>query len=177
MVVQIREKTLSRTQVGGMNNPNQGNDREPTQITPIIPQTQVESAASEGEEMQGALGNREDERETVNPTLAASGPSEKGTVPFPGQIRNGEPCDRGERLEENPFPGMGIALAGCAVQFAPKGAKGRTPKHLTLPTHSGTPPTDLMDFLVKFAEYAIAGWVFQGRIHDPDSSRDIEKSR
>lgn len=53
-----------------------------------------------------------------------------------------------------PFQEVGMALAGCDSQFAPKGSKAKILKHMELPNHGGLPPTDLMVFLEKLAEYA-----------------------
>ncbi len=88
-----------------------------------------------------------------NPPERRPGPS--GVVFFPRRKRDNESLEI-----ETPFPEIGMALAGCAVQFAPRETKSRTPKHLTLPTHSRLPSTDLMEFIVNLAEYAIAGLLF-----------------
>ncbi len=70
---------------------------------------------------QGTVGNREDERETVNPSLAARGPVVRD--PLPGQNRSEEPLENDQRIEvDDPFPEVGLALAGCAVRFAPRRA-------------------------------------------------------
>ncbi len=118
------------------------------------------STASQG------TGNREDERETGLPSLAACGPVVRD--PLPGQDRGEGLLERDQRMEiDNQFPEVGLALAGCAIRFAPRGAKSKIPRHSELPTHSGFPPTDLMDFLQKLVGYAIAGGIFRRGIHDP----------
>lgn len=61
------------------------------------------------------------------------------------------------QVDPLPVAEIGISLQGCAVTFAPKGAKSRNPKHIELPKHCGFPPTNLMGFLAKLAEYARTG--------------------
>ncbi len=73
-----------------------------------------------------------------------------------------------------PVRDLGMALAGCKVRFTPRGTISRIPKQMTLPSHSGFPPNDLIEYIEGLAEYAIVGGggkgVLRGRVHDPGSA-------
>ncbi len=193
---QVREKTLGGSQLQTVNNPDPVSVREAIPPTQEMPQDRVEQFVAEIRQQreenrsetrsrqnpstasQGTIGNRENERETVLPSLAACGPVVRETLH--GRDRSEEPLETAESVEINEhFPEVGLALAGCAVRFAPRGAKSKIPRHSELPTHSGFPPTDLLEFLQKLADYAIAGGYSEEEFMAhvvPGSLRDTAKN-
>ncbi len=132
----------------------------------------------QNEEEQGGeeIGNREVERETFNPPLIDGHSRVMGRVPFQSLNPREENVVREEEMEFAVAPEVGMALAGCAVQFTPRGSKSKIPKHMDLPTHSRLPPTDLMEFFGKTSRLCNGWGLFGRRIYDPNSARDFEGS-